>query len=568
MAIEKQGYTPFPLPITGPVTSKAFPLEAASQGANITLGGTSFVVRVQVSNATNPGPGPDHLFVPPDTSFDTSKTLTASDPPQQIAGPIRFIRLILDSGTLTGANIEQNTRGSLPLDTTTLNQLAQTAGAQAGDQAGRAAGQDAQQGLTPLVAGDGSTDDAGSINASLASTSNRLTFLKGLTHKVTAPLAPIQGTALRGVRQTDYPAESAGGTTVVTSASPAITAAIGVELNGLLVKPLSPGTGVGLTGIDTYFLKTEDLTLKGFNQGISFTKALYHRFDGLSVLNSSGVGVTYGGYTGAWNTGWFNNVVTLNMARLLDNAGGNLDFRGQGLIATASDFTGGGTTAFSDVNSVLRKASVRVRAGSYDVQFNGCYVERLPAGGYGYLLEGGYTRITGGFAQGGTSAGANEVGAILRAQNGAKVKLDGLYAQDYWTNLIQADGAGTVVLVNGPIHGNPAPSGGRFVATNGAQIVDRDEQAIGASIAASTGTFAYTVPAGYFAKWWAVLSLNGGAVIGTIEGVTGNSGAGIGGHFTSNSGSVTAAQAGNILTITNATVYPGTIRFHATVSTI
>ena len=107
MASEKIGYNVFPvLPVTGPVTSVAFGMDTATTGANVILNGTSFSARVQVSNAIVRG-GPAHLFIPPDASFDTSATMTAASPPTQISGPFRYIRIVLDSGTLDGANIEE-----------------------------------------------------------------------------------------------------------------------------------------------------------------------------------------------------------------------------------------------------------------------------------------------------------------------------------------------------------------------------------------------------------------------------------------------------------------------------
>lgn len=122
MASEKTGYNLFPTyPVTGPATSQAFALSGSNSGAGISLGGTSFSARVQVSNAQNPGPLPDHLFVPPDGSFDTYTTLTAGNPPLTIPGPIRYIRLILDSGDLTGGNVvEQQDAGKGILDIASL----------------------------------------------------------------------------------------------------------------------------------------------------------------------------------------------------------------------------------------------------------------------------------------------------------------------------------------------------------------------------------------------------------------------------------------------------------------
>lgn len=106
-------------PATGPQTSprRELPLVAAGGKLRITLTGTSFVVRVQISNAKNTT-GPEHLFIPPDSSFETAATLSAGDMPYTLPGPVRWIRLILDSGTVDGGQIEEDetrTPGNLAL---------------------------------------------------------------------------------------------------------------------------------------------------------------------------------------------------------------------------------------------------------------------------------------------------------------------------------------------------------------------------------------------------------------------------------------------------------------------
>ena len=132
MASEKIGYNVFPaLPITGPVTSVAFNMDTATTGANVILTGSSFSARVQVSNAIVRG-GPAHLFIPADASFDTAATLNAASPPTQIPGPFRYIRIVLDSGTLTGANIEETHGIAQSLDLNAASLAGQTAGAAAG----------------------------------------------------------------------------------------------------------------------------------------------------------------------------------------------------------------------------------------------------------------------------------------------------------------------------------------------------------------------------------------------------------------------------------------------------
>jgi hypothetical protein len=99
-------------PVTGPVIGPTRALNDQATGVKVTLSGPDFSARIQVSNAVSDGRKPDHLFVPEETSWDTVATLGPTDPPENISGPVRYCRVILDSGTLTGGNIaESKTQG-------------------------------------------------------------------------------------------------------------------------------------------------------------------------------------------------------------------------------------------------------------------------------------------------------------------------------------------------------------------------------------------------------------------------------------------------------------------------
>lgn len=106
--IERNGYagfTVFPaLPgVTGPIR----PIDALTQSVRVTLTGTAFSVRVQISNASSSTTSP-HLFVPPSDSFETFAVVTEPDLPLSIPTPSRFVRLIVDSGQVDDARIEES----------------------------------------------------------------------------------------------------------------------------------------------------------------------------------------------------------------------------------------------------------------------------------------------------------------------------------------------------------------------------------------------------------------------------------------------------------------------------
>lgn len=144
--IEQRGFPAWnSFPVTGPITSPARQMDTTMGGARITLTGTTFTVRVQISNAQAVNV-PAHLFSPAESQWETYATVTQPDAPLDIPAPARWVRLILDSGTVTGGNVEESTR-TLPnaqiavqaasaISNTTLSQLAgksQTAGVQFAD---------------------------------------------------------------------------------------------------------------------------------------------------------------------------------------------------------------------------------------------------------------------------------------------------------------------------------------------------------------------------------------------------------------------------------------------------
>lgn len=106
--IERNGYAGFSaFPAEAGTVGPHRPIDALTQSTRVTLSGNAFTVRVQISNAQSQTAAP-HLFVPPDDSFETFATLTPPAAPLSIPGPARFVRLIVDSGEVTDAHIEES----------------------------------------------------------------------------------------------------------------------------------------------------------------------------------------------------------------------------------------------------------------------------------------------------------------------------------------------------------------------------------------------------------------------------------------------------------------------------
>lgn len=100
-------------PATGPQTSPVRVMSDRATAVKVTLAGSTFTARIEVSNATRPDTVPEHLFIPPADTFDSVGTVLAGDPPTDLMGPVRYIRIVLLDGTLTGGNIaESRTHGN------------------------------------------------------------------------------------------------------------------------------------------------------------------------------------------------------------------------------------------------------------------------------------------------------------------------------------------------------------------------------------------------------------------------------------------------------------------------
>lgn len=110
MAIEQTqvpGFTAYPAPAgtTGPIR----PIDTTTSTVRTTLIGSSFVVDIQISNAQD-STTPPHLYVPPDNSFETFRRVVATDFPTDIPQPVRYVRLVVVSGSVDNATIAQTSQ--------------------------------------------------------------------------------------------------------------------------------------------------------------------------------------------------------------------------------------------------------------------------------------------------------------------------------------------------------------------------------------------------------------------------------------------------------------------------
>lgn len=107
MSVERSGYPAFPTyPAAAGTVSPWRPIDTTTQRVRVTLSGT-FTVQVEISNA-QARTVPEHLFLPLDTDAEIYATTSTADVPVDIRAPVRWVRLRVLSGNVTGGNVEQS----------------------------------------------------------------------------------------------------------------------------------------------------------------------------------------------------------------------------------------------------------------------------------------------------------------------------------------------------------------------------------------------------------------------------------------------------------------------------
>lgn len=115
MATEITGYPAFSAyPATAGTVSPWRPIDTTTKRTRVTLSG-DFTVQVEISNAQSKTV-PPHLFVPTDSDAEVFKVTSTPDKPVDVPGPIRFLRLRVTSGSVTGGNVEQTQLGEPVVD--------------------------------------------------------------------------------------------------------------------------------------------------------------------------------------------------------------------------------------------------------------------------------------------------------------------------------------------------------------------------------------------------------------------------------------------------------------------
>lgn len=94
------------LPATAGTLGPIRIIDTTTRQARVITTGTTFQLQVLISNAIN-RTMPEHLFLPPDDSFEVAATVTEPSLPVTIPGPMKYIRCRVVSGTVDGCTITQ-----------------------------------------------------------------------------------------------------------------------------------------------------------------------------------------------------------------------------------------------------------------------------------------------------------------------------------------------------------------------------------------------------------------------------------------------------------------------------
>ena len=113
MATEQRSYEAFTTyPATGYLVGPTRRIDDLTRNARVLLSGDAFSVRVQISNA--PVTGYEHMFTVPEASWETYATVAAADAPVDVQQPVKWLRLVVDSGNVTGGSIAESTAAEDP----------------------------------------------------------------------------------------------------------------------------------------------------------------------------------------------------------------------------------------------------------------------------------------------------------------------------------------------------------------------------------------------------------------------------------------------------------------------
>lgn len=254
--------------------------------------------------------------------------------------------------------------------------------------------------------GDGDTDDTAAIQSALTAVGNagggKVLIPKG-SYIFSALTVPAKVRLVGDGLDATYLKTSTTGTAITLTTS----VSHGCSVEQLTLQQTGSVQGKGIAGTDVYWFSTEFVRVTGFVDNLYFSKAIYHTHKRLLSENSTN-GVNYYGAAGAWNTDWFNNVLTFDTCRFSSCTVTGVSIKGCEVVFINPDFSG-----MTNANAIgLKVYGDASGSRAHGVSIITPYVESTDIG-----FSFSYANVTldGGFIQGGPSSGASAYTSIIDA---------------------------------------------------------------------------------------------------------------------------------------------------------
>lgn len=247
----------------------------------------------------------------------------------------------------------------------------------------------------------------------------------------------------------------------VTGTTPAILLTTSVAHNVVLkdcTLKQNSGTvqGRGVSLQDCYWFRTDNLRIIGFTDNIYASLSIYHHHKRL-LSEKSANGVNYWGAAGAWNTAWFNNVLTFDTCRFSECSVTGVAVKGCEVVFINPDYTGMSATGAIGCRVYGESNSFR----AHGIKILTPYLEIVKIA---FSFAFARVEITGdGFVQGGPDVPGQATSIIDASES--YVLVSGVEDKDYWQFGYRLTNNSTLIMQR-PLSGSIRATAGTADATS------------------------------------------------------------------------------------------------------
>lgn len=258
-----------------------------------------------------------------------------------------------------------------------------------------------------------------------------------------------------------------------------------VILKDFTLKQNGSVQGRGVVADDCYWLRTDNLRVKGFTDNLYMSRALYHHHKRL-LSESSTNGVNYWGSSGTWNSAWYNNVITFDTCRFSQCTAFGATIKGTEVVFINPDFSGMTTGGAIGLKVYGESASYR----AHGIKIISPYVELTQI-----VFSFQYAKVEidgGGYIQGGPNVGGQYM-SIIDA-DASTVLWSGIEDKDYFANGYRLTNGSTLTMRQN-FSGSIRATAGTVDATSSFLVDDYEEGTYTGTLTgcttSPTGTISY-----------------------------------------------------------------------------